>query len=278
MSNFPENLDVFTNKTGEDFIASSDPNNAYDGVETTQGLIGALGKPQSWSTTLITLLREYQRGMLLSISGATINITAGEAVLENTDGTKWVFRRNVSDVPVTASNIDVGSLVVATYYVYAKGDGAATTAPIVFSTDANAPSGIGTAPYLRLGWFANQANGSLTPTGYNSDNLEVDKKAVIKAWINFNGTGTIAINDSFNASGITDNGTGDYTITWDTNFANINYSFVGSAKEPGDGSAGVVSIDWTGVLAVGSARITVRAVDNTPSDSAIVCGQAVGEQ
>ena len=40
-----------------------------------------------------------------------------------------------------------------------------------------------------------------------------------KGWINFNGIGTIAIRDSFNVASITDNGAGDYTITWDTDFA-----------------------------------------------------------
>jgi hypothetical protein len=34
------------------------------------------------------------------------------------------------------------------------------------------------------------------------------------AWINFNGTGTVAIRTSFNVSSLTDNGTGDYTITF----------------------------------------------------------------
>ena len=34
-----------------------------------------------------------------------------------------------------------------------------------------------------------------------------------KAWVNFNGTGTIAIRDSFNVSSITDNGTGTTTVT-----------------------------------------------------------------
>lgn len=50
----------------------------------------------------------------------------------------------------------------------------------------------------------------------------------VKAWISFDGTGTISINDSYNVSSITDNGTGDYTITWDTDFADTNYCVVGS--------------------------------------------------
>ena len=45
-----------------------------------------------------------------------------------------------------------------------------------------------------------------------------------KAWVNFNGTGTIAARDSFNVSSLTDNGTGDYTLAYTTAFANGNYA------------------------------------------------------
>lgn len=56
------------------------------------------------------------------------------------------------------------------------------------------------------------------------------REGVVKGWINFNGTGTIAINDSFNVTSITDNGTGDYLITWDRDFANANYAAVGAGS------------------------------------------------
>ncbi len=39
----------------------------------------------------------------------------------------------------------------------------------------------------------------------------------VKAWVNFDGTGTVAIRASYNVSSITDNGTGDYTV----NFTNV---------------------------------------------------------
>lgn len=55
-----------------------------------------------------------------------------------------------------------------------------------------------------------------------------------KAWVNFNGTGTVAIRASFNVSSITDNGTGDYTINFTTAFADANYTAnVTSGKPPG---------------------------------------------
>ena len=45
-----------------------------------------------------------------------------------------------------------------------------------------------------------------------------------KAWINLNGTSTIANRDLYNISGITDNGTGDYTETFTSSMSNANYS------------------------------------------------------
>lgn len=47
-----------------------------------------------------------------------------------------------------------------------------------------------------------------------------------RAWVNFNGTGTVAINASFNVSSITDNGTGDYTVNFTNAMPDANYSFV----------------------------------------------------
>ena len=44
-----------------------------------------------------------------------------------------------------------------------------------------------------------------------------------KVWINFNGTGTIAANDSFNVTSLTDNGTGSYTVNFTNALPNSNY-------------------------------------------------------
>ena len=148
MSNYPLSVDILVNKTGADNIASSDPNNAYDAIEATQGLIGALGEPQTWSTTLMTLIRKYKRGFGIDISSGAPVVGAGEAVLENSAGSRFAFRRNTASVTLAAANIDVGSVAAATYYIYALGNGVATTAPLMFSTNASMPSGIGTAPFM----------------------------------------------------------------------------------------------------------------------------------
>jgi len=48
-----------------------------------------------------------------------------------------------------------------------------------------------------------------------------------KAWVNFNGTGTVAIRRGYNVSSITDNGTGDYTVNFTTAMPDANYCAAG---------------------------------------------------
>ena len=52
-----------------------------------------------------------------------------------------------------------------------------------------------------------------------------------RAWVNFNGTGTVAIRDSGNVSSITDNGTGDYTVNFTTAMSDANYVGVGQGSQ-----------------------------------------------
>jgi hypothetical protein len=51
-----------------------------------------------------------------------------------------------------------------------------------------------------------------------------------RAWVNFNGTSTVAIRSSGNVTSITDNGTGDYTVNFTTAMPDANYSVVGCAN------------------------------------------------
>lgn len=69
---------------------------------------------------------------------------------------------------------------------------------------------------LRLTTLSNQGGTASVP----SDTVI---NGTAKAWVNFNGTGTVAIRASFNVSSITDNGSGNYTVNFTTAFANTNY-------------------------------------------------------
>jgi len=56
-----------------------------------------------------------------------------------------------------------------------------------------------------------------------------------KAWVNFDGTGTVAIRSSGNVSSITDNGTGDYTVNFTNAMTDANYSVSGTGSPVGTG-------------------------------------------
>ena len=76
---------------------------------------------------------------------------------------------------------------------------------------------------------------TLTVTTISNGTISTSTANVIngaKAWVNFNGTGTVAIRASYNVSSITDNGTGQYTVNFTNAFADANYSAVASAKRP----------------------------------------------
>lgn len=70
---------------------------------------------------------------------------------------------------------------------------------------------------LRLTTLSNQGGTASVP----SDTVI---NGTAKAWVNFNGTGTVAIRGSFNVGSITDNGTGDYTVNFTTAMPDVNYS------------------------------------------------------
>lgn len=58
-----------------------------------------------------------------------------------------------------------------------------------------------------------------------------------KAWVNFNGTGTVAIRAAGNVSSITDNGTGKYTVNFTTAMPDANYSTLINMTDGGSNNA-----------------------------------------
>ena len=76
-----------------------------------------------------------------------------------------------------------------------------------------------------------------------SDNFDTAGGNAVKAWVNFNGTGTMAIRASYNVSSITDNGTGDYTVNFTTAMPDANYAVIGvsAVGDVSDNNTGTVS-------------------------------------
>jgi len=91
-----------------------------------------------------------------------------------------------------------------------------------------------------------------------------------RAWVNFNGTGTVAIRASGNVSSITDNGLGDYTVNFTTAMPDANYSATanwnnGSTHRGGqDGQAIAVT------YAVGSLRLLLSDGGGAARDGSTV--------
>ena len=77
-----------------------------------------------------------------------------------------------------------------------------------------------------------KVNNIQTASGGSNSTPEQIEQGRAKAWINFNGTTVTSapdmtgVNDSFNISSITDNGTGDFTISFSNAFSNANYAVV----------------------------------------------------
>tara|TARA_R100000329_G_C7563713_1_gene199416 strand:- start:57 stop:503 length:447 start_codon:yes stop_codon:yes gene_type:complete len=73
------------------------------------------------------------------------------------------------------------------------------------------------------------AAGNVTITSEGGSATMQLQQGVVKAWVNFNGRDTLAVQDSLNYSSVTDNQAGDYTSAYTNNFGNSNYTAVTSS-------------------------------------------------
>jgi hypothetical protein len=114
-------------------------------------------------------------------------------------------------------------------------DGSAAT-PAIRGTDANTGIFFGSdiigfsEDGTQCGEFDASANFKFN-SGYGS----VATAYGCRAWVNFNGTGTVAIRASGNVSSITDGGTGAYTVNFTNAMPDASYAAV---IDSGTGSAG----------------------------------------
>ena len=91
---------------------------------------------------------------------------------------------------------------------------------------------------------------------------------VARAWVNFNGTSTVAIRASYNVTSITDNGTGDYTVNFTNAMSDANYAVAYALSlSAGEGFATTTNAGLTTTTA------RVRTFNNsvTSVDATILC-------
>lgn len=144
---------------------------------------------------------------------------------------------------------------------------------------ASVPSGAGVLPSANGGCTA--ATSAEVKTGteaakYVAPSTMIGHEGVIKGWVVFNGTGTVDTTPDYkyNVSGIVDNGTGDYTITWDTDFGSANYACVATA---GAGT-GTQLFAWCTTFAAGSVNVLNADHNGSPRDSNPVSVIAIGDR
>ena len=106
----------------------------------------------------------------------------------------------------------------------------------------------------------------------------INQARIAKAWVHFNGSGTVAINDSYNTSSVTDRGTGLYKVNFSTAMSSTNYTASGTVSTGSDQTTPYVirattyatdgfsfAANWSGTSSVGyqdAADATVTVFGN----------------
>ena len=199
-----------------------------------------------------------------SSSGSTTIINAtddiGNISFQGADGSKLVEAARISAASdgTPGTNDMPGRLVFST-----TADGASS--PTERFRIGNAGQlGIGGATYGTSGQVLTSGGASAAPSWQDSGG----GAGTLKAWVNFNGTGTVAIRGSGNVSSITDNGTGDYTVNFTTALADANYSIAGSQGITGAGGlAGIFVVNRIGTSGNESAPTASACRVNTNTQS-----------
>jgi len=248
------------------------PGNTNTGASTAN--VGGLGvkniKTRDGRDPAAGMLRAGQRvelrydaanGWLTLVSAVGVDGTAeilpftfaSDANDTLTDGENTFSRIEISGTTLTAAR----TLTVAglpRHLSVKNGEGFAVT--VQGGTGISVPAG------EELDLFFDGTN-VIIPEGYIGDGTSTIPKTTViagsaKAWVNFNGTGTVAIRDSFNVTSITDNGTGDYTLNFTSAFTSANYSLILSgslATGAGDNNTQVGISRAVTPLTTGSASI-----------------------
>ena len=153
-------------------------------------------------------------------------LTAGGGGLQSTSdasgnlnlvsGTTTIVALTSAGIAVTGTLTATGAVTLTTVLPVASGGTGVSTST---GTGANV---LGTSPTMATPTFDSAQLATVVGTA---------PLYMARAWVNFNGTGTVAIRASGNVSSITDNGTGDYTVNFTTAMADVNYAaFISSGQ------------------------------------------------
>jgi hypothetical protein len=135
-------------------------------------------------------------------------------------------------------------------------------------------SGVGTTGSTPLLFLMNNGEVGQFDTSsnfkFNSGYGSVATAYGCRAWVNFNGTGTVAIRASGNVSSITDNGVGDYRVNFTTAMPDINYSALITSGQKGV-VWGISLFSTSNPFLITSVGVVTQTPSDTPNDNPYVC-------
>jgi len=111
----------------------------------------------------------------------------------------------------------------------------------------------------------------------NSTAMSTINQGTAKAWVNLNGTGTIATRDSFNVSSIADQATGDTRVTVSSAFATTDYCTTASGGENADSYSGGMRAGSCYMVSTTVAGVAMSFQNGGAADCVINCSHILGD-
>jgi hypothetical protein len=109
--------------------------------------------------------------------------------------------------------------------------------------------------------------GSIAVTGEGNSTTTNLQQGLAKSWLNYKGTATNSVRDSFNVGSVTDNGNGDYSVNFTNNMANANYMITGTGEQLSGNPTIEIVKDYSNDYTASVARIA--SVQNSTRGDAI---------
>ena len=124
----------------------------------------------------------------------------------------------------------------------------------------------------------NSTAGSISVVGEGGSTTTNLQQGLCKAWANFDGGASgAASRDTFNVSGMTDNGAGNYTVAINNDMSNANFS-IGDSIGDYDNTSESIAWSFTHTQAAGTMSIISAHFDGgSGQDRSSVCMQAFGD-
>lgn len=214
------------------------------GATSLAGLLAAIGgQPLDADLTAIAALGYTSGAYLIKKTAAgtfsLIALTAaGEALLDDADAaaqrTTMGLGALATAADVSTAEMDAGTLVTAADTLASN------------DNDTTIPTSAAVIDYVPV---AMNASGSAP-------------MYACRCWGNLNGTGTIALRGSGNVASVTDNGTGNYTVTMTTAMPDANYCVLVSGNSGNSGAGGSIN-DWYSAYAISTTQFLITAYDQS---------------